>query len=67
MLLKDKKEQMNEAVKELDFETAAIIRDEIRKIESVYEKTKPKKKKPKPRLKGATVRQDFEVEPEDEE
>ncbi len=31
-LLKDKEEQMNEAVKVLDFETAAILRDEITEI-----------------------------------
>lgn len=32
-LLRLKKQQMNDAVKELDFETAAILRDEIREIE----------------------------------
>jgi len=32
-LIKDKNKQMNEAVKELDFETAAILRDEIRELE----------------------------------
>ena len=37
-LLKDKKEQMNEAVKVLDFETAAILRDEIRALELEHEK-----------------------------
>ncbi len=40
-LLKDKQRQMNEAVSILDFETAAIIRDEIRALEE----TKLKKKK----------------------
>jgi len=32
-LLKEKERQMNQAVKELDFETAAILRDEIKEIE----------------------------------
>lgn len=32
-LIKDKNKQMTEAVKELDFETAAILRDEIRELE----------------------------------
>jgi excinuclease ABC subunit B len=32
-LLKLKKQQMNDAVKELDFETAALLRDEMREIE----------------------------------
>jgi protein-arginine kinase activator protein McsA len=31
-LLKEKEKQMNDAVKELDFETAAILRDEIRAL-----------------------------------
>ena len=34
-VLKEKREQMNEAVKMLDFETAAIIRDEIRALEGL--------------------------------
>lgn len=33
-LIKEKNKQMNEAVKELDFETAAILRDEIRALEN---------------------------------
>ncbi len=38
-LIKDKERQMNEAVKELDFETAAILRDELRELEKMqYEK-----------------------------
>jgi len=32
-VIKEKVKQLNEAVKELDFETAAIIRDEIRALE----------------------------------
>ncbi len=42
-VLKDKKRQMDEAVVILDFETAAIIRDEIRYLEELG----GKKKKPK--------------------
>jgi len=42
-VLKDKKRQMDEAVAILDFETAAIIRDEIRILEASVSK-KPKKK-----------------------
>ncbi len=33
-LIKEKRKQMNEAVKNLDFETAAILRDEIRILEN---------------------------------
>ncbi len=40
--LKDKREQMEEAVKILDFETAAIIRDEIRALEAIGAKQKKK-------------------------
>jgi protein-arginine kinase activator protein McsA len=31
-LIKDKEKQMSQAVKELDFETAAILRDEIKAL-----------------------------------
>jgi protein-arginine kinase activator protein McsA len=34
-VLKEKTRQMNEAVKILDFETAAILRDEIQQLESL--------------------------------
>ncbi len=45
-LLKEKERQMNEAVKELDFETAAIIRDEIKELaEMMGEKPKKGRKK----------------------
>lgn len=37
MFIKIKEEQMSEAVKNLDFETAAILRDEIYAIEKQYE------------------------------
>lgn len=37
-VLKEKTRQMNEAVKILDFETAAIVRDEIRALEELTEK-----------------------------
>lgn len=36
-LIKQKREQMEDAVRDLDFETAAIIRDEIREFESRLE------------------------------
>lgn len=46
-VLKEKRRQMNEAVAILDFETAAIIRDEIRILEESQRKktAKPKKNK----------------------
>ncbi|HYC83393.1 MAG TPA: excinuclease ABC subunit UvrB [Candidatus Paceibacterota bacterium] len=45
-LLKEKERQMNDAVKELDFETAAIIRDEIRELATMMgEKPKRGRKK----------------------
>jgi excinuclease ABC subunit B len=48
-LIKQKEVQMNAAVKILDFETAAILRDEITKLKEIIEKSKkvdtvPKKK-----------------------
>lgn len=42
--IKDKRAQMEEAVKILDFETAAIIRDEINALEALGGKKKSKKK-----------------------
>ncbi len=42
-LIKQKREQMEDSVRDLDFETAAIIRDEIRVLESRLDKL-PKKK-----------------------
>lgn len=46
-VLKEKKRQMEEAVAALDFETAAIVRDEIRYLEESSEKKKKKKEKNK--------------------
>lgn len=46
-VLKDKKRQMDEAVSELDFETAAIIRDEIRVLEASLIKKKVRSVKQK--------------------
>jgi len=43
--IKAKREEMEEAVEKLDFETAALIRDEIYKLEG----TGPKAKKPRVR------------------
>ncbi len=48
-LIKEKQKQMTEAVKILDFETAALLRDEIAQIEIIIEKKAKavdKKKKP---------------------
>ncbi len=39
-LIKLKEKQMNEAVKELDFETAALLRDEIRALKEKFENLK---------------------------
>ncbi len=47
-VLKDKKRQMDEAVAILDFETAAIIRDELRYLEGLLEKEKKASKRKKP-------------------
>lgn len=41
-VLKHKREEMGEAVKVLDFETAALIRDEIRALEALTQKNKRK-------------------------
>jgi excinuclease ABC subunit B len=43
-LIRRKESEMNEAVKVLDFETAALIRDELREIEKVLDKSKKKQK-----------------------
>ena len=43
--IKHKREEMSEAVEQLDFETAALIRDEIYKLEG----TGPKARKPRTR------------------
>ncbi len=42
-ILKEKKRQMDEAVAILDFETAAIVRDEIKILESTLKKSRTKK------------------------
>jgi excinuclease ABC subunit B len=46
LVLKDKKRQMDEAVAILDFESAAIIRDELRYLEGLLNDKKGKRKKP---------------------
>lgn len=43
-VIKEKIKQLNEAVKELDFETAAILRDEIRALESQTDKKNKEQK-----------------------
>lgn len=42
-LIKDKESQMNEAVKVLDFETAALLRDELAELQGKLEKMKEEK------------------------
>ena len=44
-VIKDKKSQMEEAVKVLDFETAALLRDELFALEEIQNKGLKKKKK----------------------
>jgi len=41
-VLAEKRAQMSDAVQVLDFETAAILRDEIRALEAMGKKTKKK-------------------------
>jgi excinuclease ABC subunit B len=43
-LIKIKEDQMNDAVADLDFETAAILRDEIQALKEKTGAAKPKKK-----------------------
>jgi excinuclease UvrABC nuclease subunit len=38
-LIKQKEKEMNDVVKDLDFETAAILRDEILALSKIMEKT----------------------------
>jgi len=45
VVLKEKKAQMEEAVQALDFETAVIIRDEIKELNSIAEKEQTSRKK----------------------
>jgi excinuclease ABC subunit B len=42
-LIKEKRKEMHEAADRLDFETAALMRDEIQKLETSRTKTKAKK------------------------
>lgn len=44
-LIKEKEKEMQEAVKELDFETAAVLRDEIKALAERLEKAGKKKKR----------------------
>ncbi|MHB8709936.1 MAG: excinuclease ABC subunit UvrB [Minisyncoccota bacterium] len=43
--IKRKREEMSEAVEQLDFETAALIRDELYRLEGTGPKKKPRKRK----------------------
>ncbi len=51
-LMKMKEEEMEEAVKILDFESAAIIRDEIVELKKLFEKTEKKEKDEKKKGKS---------------
>ena len=51
-LIAEKERQMNGAVKILDFETAAILRDEIRQL---YEKMRAQEKAEKPKRKKKII------------
>ncbi|MEI6042404.1 MAG: excinuclease ABC subunit UvrB [bacterium] len=56
-LIKSKEKQMEEAVKELDFETAAILRDEIKELsERVMKKQKKEDKEKRDVNKGSRAR-----------
>lgn len=46
-LLKEKRKQMKEAIRRLDFETAGIVRDEIRQLEEKLSRAKRKPRKAK--------------------
>ncbi len=48
-LIADKREQMERAVELLDFETAALLRDEIYKLEELVPEPKKRKGRPNPR------------------
>ncbi len=50
-LIKDKKAEMEEAVKVLDFETAALLRDEIIKLEEKLPEPKKPARKVRPKMK----------------
>jgi excinuclease ABC subunit B len=56
LLMKQKQQEMEEAVKILDFETAAIIRDELLALEGKLEKEEKKKKKELKKEKGTDIR-----------
>lgn len=55
LLIADKREQMESAVETLDFETAALLRDEIYKLEELIPAPKKPKRKPRWPKKGMVV------------
>ncbi len=55
LLIEEKREQMGDAVELLDFETAALLRDEIYKLEEKLPVPKKPKRKPKWPKKGIVV------------
>lgn len=54
-LIAEKRLQMGDAVEELDFETAALLRDEIYKLEELLPSPKKPKKKPRWPKKGMVI------------
>ena len=59
-LIKSKEKQMEEAVKILDFETAAILRDEIKELsERILKKQKKESKEKREKNKGSKVRKEM--------
>ncbi len=56
LLMKQKSKEMEEAVKILDFETAALIRDELLELEAKLEKEEKRKKKELKKEKGTDIR-----------
>jgi excinuclease ABC subunit B len=58
-LIREKEKQMNDAVKILDFETAALLRDEIRVLAEMYGKM-PKEEEFTVKVKGKQIKKDEE-------
>jgi excinuclease ABC subunit B len=60
-LLKQKEKKMMKAAKELDFETAAILRDEIKELHEILEKKKLKESKPRGRKRKPVKSADLTI------
>ncbi len=61
--MKGKKAKMEEAVERLDFETAAILRDEIVHFQKIYDAMKPKDRK-EPKKRKVTIKKGRKIEEE---